>query len=118
MNGNKLKKLRKDRNLKQEELANLLNISASTIGMYEQGRREPDNATLKKIANFFEVSTDYLLDNYSSSKHDFELIEKGALKKALIEAGYMKENEDLSKEELERLMEFVRNNKDFIKGIK
>lgn len=115
MNGNKLKKLRKDRNLKQEELANLLNISASTIGMYEQGRREPDNATLKKIANFFEVSTDYLLDNYSSSKRDFELIEKGALKKALIEAGYMKENEDLSKEELERLMEFVRANKKYIR---
>lgn len=56
-----LKELRTSRGLTQSELSKALNVSASSIGMYEQGRREPDNTTLKKIASYFEVTTDYLL---------------------------------------------------------
>ncbi len=56
-----LKKLRKEMNVTQSELSSILGVSPSTIGMYEQGRREPDKETLLKIANFFHVSTDYLL---------------------------------------------------------
>lgn len=58
-----LKKLRKDRDMTQSELANILGVSPSTIGMYEQGRREPDSKTLLNMAKFFNVSTDYLLGN-------------------------------------------------------
>lgn len=61
--GNKIKNLRNKRNLTQKQLATKLNISASTIGMYEQNRREPDNKTLVKLSQFFYVSTDYLLNN-------------------------------------------------------
>lgn len=57
----RLTKLRKERSYSQEELGNFLNLSKSTIAMYETGRREPDHETLDKIANFFKVSTDYLL---------------------------------------------------------
>lgn len=64
----RLKELRKERNLTQRQLGEILNISASTIGMYEQGRSNPEVATLKKIADFFEVTTDYLLrDNQSEN---------------------------------------------------
>ena len=56
-----LKKLRKEMDVTQSELGNILGVSPSTIGMYEQGRREPDRETLLKLANFFHVSTDYLL---------------------------------------------------------
>lgn len=56
-----LKELRTQRGLTQDELSKALNVSASSIGMYEQGRREPDNKTLVKIAAFFSVTTDYLL---------------------------------------------------------
>ena len=56
-----LKELRTQRGLTQSELSKALNVSASSIGMYEQGRREPDNTTLKKIASYFNVTTDYLL---------------------------------------------------------
>ena len=41
--------------------------------------------------------------------------EKEILKHSLISAGYMKENEDLSDEELDKLMKFIKNNKEFIK---
>ena len=58
-----LKELREKKGITQAELSKILKISPSSIGMYEQGRREPDSTTLKKIATFFDVSIDYLLDN-------------------------------------------------------
>lgn len=61
MFGTTLKTLRKQYNLTQSELAKKLRISASTIGMYEQNRRTPDNQTLSDLASFFNVSVDYLL---------------------------------------------------------
>ena len=59
----RLKELRENRNLTQAELAKLLKVSPSAIGMYEQGRRDPDSTTLKKLSVIFNVSVDYLLDN-------------------------------------------------------
>lgn len=59
--GSKLKVLRQRCGMTQAQLADKLNISASTIGMYEQGRREPDNVTLSKICQELKVSGDYLL---------------------------------------------------------
>lgn len=119
MNGDKLKNLREKRDLLQKDLSKDLNIATSTIGMYEQGRREPDNTTLKKIANYFDVSIDYLLDNVKPlSKNEEQLKEKEILKKLLIKNGYMKNNEDLSDEELKNLMEFVKANKKYIKECK
>ncbi len=119
MNGNKLRTLRESNGLLQKQLGNTLGISPSTIGMYEQNRREPDNNTLKKIANFFKVSTDYLLDNeYQKYEKEKIQIEKDALKEMLVKSGYMSTTDDLTDEELERLMEFLNKNKDFIKNIK
>lgn len=116
MNGRKLKNLREKKGLLQKELGDKLNISASTIGMYEQDRRDPDFETLKKIANFFNVTTDYLLDNTNNTDMDEELKEKEALKKLLQKTGFMAGDEDLTDEELERLIKFVNANKEFLKG--
>ena len=119
MNGNKLKKLRENKQLLQKDLGEILGVSASTIGMYEQGRREPDNTILKKISKYFKVSIDYLLDNETlNNSKQKELEEKETLKKALIKNGYMKKDEDLSDEELKKLIEFVKTNKKFIKDVK
>ena len=60
--GNKLKYLREKNNLTQSELAKILNKSRSTIAGYEINDRQPDLDTLQKIAEYFNVSTDYLLD--------------------------------------------------------
>ncbi len=61
--GKKIRELRKRKGMTQSELAALLNISPSAVGMYEQGRREPDSEMLVKIGNLFDVSADYLLGN-------------------------------------------------------
>ena len=53
--------LRKKSGLSQSQLARKLNISASTAGMYEQGRRTPSLDVLISMANLFDVSLDYLI---------------------------------------------------------
>ncbi len=58
---NRIKELRKVKGLSQKELANLIGVSVSAIGMYEQLRRQPDNKTLLKLAKVFDVSIDYLI---------------------------------------------------------
>ncbi len=63
MLGDKLKKLRETNNLSQQQLAEKLGMSPSGVGMWEQNRRQPDNETIKKIAQLFGVTTDYLLGN-------------------------------------------------------
>lgn len=57
----KLKELREERGMQQKELADLLNVSKSTISGWEVGRNEPQQEMLIKIANYFSVTTDYLL---------------------------------------------------------
>ncbi|PGZ08862.1 transcriptional regulator [Bacillus cereus] len=61
MLGKKIAELRKNQKLSQYDLAERLGFSRGKLANYEQGQREPDYDTLKKIADYFEVSTDYLL---------------------------------------------------------
>lgn len=58
---NVFKQLRMASGFTQQEIADKLGISRSTIGMYETGAREPDYTTLETIADFFNVDIDYLL---------------------------------------------------------
>ena len=68
--GEILRELLEDSNMTQRELAQALNLGASTLGNYIRGIREPDFITLKSIAAYFNVSTDYLLDHHSDNSVD------------------------------------------------
>lgn len=59
--GKRLRFLRKRRNLTQKDLADRFNVGESTIGMYERDEREPSFEFVKQLADFFNVTTDYLL---------------------------------------------------------
>lgn len=63
-----IRELRNKRELTQREFAKLINLAPSTIAMYETGKRKPDSDTLQVIADFFGVTTDYLLGRESTSK--------------------------------------------------
>ena len=56
-----LRSLRSERKLRQIDLANTLGVSRTTYTQYETGKSEPDLSTLVKLAEFFNVSVDYLL---------------------------------------------------------
>ena len=63
MFSDRLKELREEKGLTQIQLAEILNISKSAIANYESGLREPKNNRLwKKIASYFNVTVDYLMD--------------------------------------------------------
>ena len=63
--------LRKQNRISQAQLAKVLNISPSTLGMYEQGRREPSIDILVSMASYFRVSLDYLItgSDFPPSEH-------------------------------------------------
>ncbi|PFE56045.1 transcriptional regulator [Bacillus cereus] len=71
MLGERLRSLRKENGLTMKELGQELNLAESTISGYENGNRKPDYETLDKFANFFKVSTDYLLGR-SEFKNNYE----------------------------------------------
>lgn len=57
-----LRLLRKEQGLSLKQLGEIIGVAESTISLYETGKRQPDQTTLLKIADYFDVSTDYLLD--------------------------------------------------------
>lgn len=71
---NRLKELRKEKELSQQKLADKLDIFQQSIHAYEKGLHEPDIATLKLLANFFETSVDYLIGN-TDIRHKIESVQ-------------------------------------------
>ena len=58
----RIQEIRKNKGIKQKELAAKLGIAANTLSQYETGNREPDLETIKRIALALEVTVDELLD--------------------------------------------------------
>lgn len=75
--GTRIANLRNSAHMSQFQLAKVLKIGTSTLGMYETGKREPSPKVLKRIADYFDVSTDYLLgrDNAKHKSNDLSLDE-------------------------------------------
>lgn len=68
--GNRLRQLRLENNMTQEDLSKELNVSRATVGRYENDDRFPDKDTLKNIADIFNVSIDYLLGRINMKNLD------------------------------------------------
>jgi len=58
---NRIKALREQHEKTQQDLANFLNLSQKAVSFYELGQRDIPNDVLKKLADYFHVSTDYIL---------------------------------------------------------
>ena len=59
--GKIIKKLRKENNMTQEDLANKLGITRGAVSLYEQDKRKIDYKSINKLADIFGVSSDYIL---------------------------------------------------------
>ncbi len=121
--GRKLAALRKEKNLTQEELANAVNISKSTIAMYETSKRNPDMDTLKEFATYFNVTTDYLLgrtdirnnaDRISEAiKDDLELFDFWeALKDRPDLQLLFKQTKDLADKDIKQILKIIKTFED------
>lgn len=61
MSANRIKDLREDRDLRQTDVAEATGIDQRTLSNYETGKTNPDSFALIRLADFFDVSIDYLL---------------------------------------------------------
>ena len=84
--GSNLKKLRKEKNLTQEALAECLNVSAQTVSKWENGASMPDISLLPLLADYFQVSVDSLLMHDAAQRLQ-EVRNLGKEIRALADAG-------------------------------
>jgi transcriptional regulator with XRE-family HTH domain len=96
--GKRLAEIRNNKGISQYELADRLKFTRAQLANYEQGNREPDFVTLITLADYFEVSLDYLLGRTDQSS----LSSKVELYNV---AFFNKEKEDLTEGEAEYLRE-------------
>lgn len=71
--GNKLQSLRIQNNFTRKQIAELVGVSVSTIGLYETNERQPSLSVLVKLATQYKVSTDYLLNHDTNAKDSLSL---------------------------------------------
>ena len=76
MLGARVAALRRQAGMSQAELANRLAVSASAVGMYEQGRREPSMDRIVALSRLFGVSADYLLTGELLTQADRAVVGK------------------------------------------
>ena len=70
----KLKDLRIDNDLYQKEIANILKITRQQYGLHESGKRDIPVDLLIKLANFYGVSVDYILERTNKKELDKETV--------------------------------------------
>lgn len=75
MIGDRICELRKDRNMTQDDLAEYLNVTRSSISNYETGLNEPSLESVRKLSTLFNVSSDYLLE-LTKEKYNLNLESK------------------------------------------
>ena len=92
----RIKQLRKEYKLTQKEFADLFNLDDSTISLYENGKREPTYDIIVKIADYFNVSIDWLLERVDSKNLVF--VESDYIPKELLNigVGYLKLAKEMS----------------------
>ena len=101
MLGVRITALRRAKGWSQGELAKRLRISPSTVGMYEQGRREPSTAVLMAMSELFGVTVDYLLTGKTPQQDKESVVQalENLLEQSEVQLALRKER-PLSRQEL------------------
>lgn len=117
MLGSKLSELRRRKNLSQYEAAERLGFSRGKLSNYEQGSRQPDYETLKQLATFYNVTTDYLLGHEVDSQIDMLEYYKSKIVTEFPDINLMfKDMESLDADDMEELYEYIKFKKSQKKG--
>ncbi len=106
MLGDRIALLRRSKGWSQNELARQLHISASAVGMYEQGRREPSLKALLELAGVFGVSADYLLTGKPITDGDMSVL-SNLMTGHLLGDRRCRRDSGLSREEVQALLAAV-----------
>lgn len=98
-----LKLLRKTKKISQQQLAGVLGVSRSTVAMWESGASQPDNDSLCSIADFFQVSVDYLLDRETTPTAEAVEVTEEDKQLAILLQGLSEDNKHKAREYLDFL---------------
>lgn len=101
----RLRYLRKSRNMNQEQLAESIKVSKSTIAMYEQGRREPGFETQELLADFFNVDIDYLVGRSDRTTVVIPALNGNPKRRFLMDK--IAKADDAKLKKIEKLMEII-----------
>ena len=71
----RLRNLRFEKNLTGEQLANAIGVKKTTISTWENGKAFPEIGTLIKLANYFDVSIDYILGRNNATSNDKTILD-------------------------------------------
>lgn len=115
--GNVIKKLREHKNMTQDELAEELNTTRQAVSRYENGDRGVNQDLLFKLSSIFKVPIDEFFPPINAIYKKQQISEEEEielLKDTLKRKGFLNENEDLSEDDFNKLIEFVKINKNFI----
>lgn len=97
---NRIRELREKHNLTQKALGELMGYSESTCSLYESGKRQPDTKTLVFLANYFNVSVDYILGRKDEKESPAD--EADRARKEVVDILI-----DLSPDEVQRVCDFI-----------
>ena len=100
------KKLRKEKNITQAELSKIMNVEQTTISKWECNRAIPDILVLNKLADYFDVTVDYLLGRKAQEKEPTNDNADSEENRQLIDE-LVKKVENCTDEQLEILNQFV-----------
>lgn len=113
-----LKFLRESKKIEQQRLADDLNIPRSTLSCWENGLRTPKIEQILDITKYFNVNIDIISRDYSNDNEEkqetTEQDDMELLKTTLQRKGFLNENEEMTKEDFDKLMDFAKANKQFI----
>lgn len=108
--GSRLKQEREKRNWSQVYVAKKIGITNAVLSNYERDYRDPDTETLKKLADLYEVSIDYLLgrDNILEEESQRKLIIEKIIKEFPDSNLMFKDLANMSAEQLEEVYDFIK----------
>ncbi|MCW1941717.1 helix-turn-helix domain-containing protein [Bacillus anthracis] len=110
----KIKELRKNSKITQEQLGNAIGVSKMAISYFEKGKKSPGRESLEKIADYFGVTTDYLLgrseDPELNAEEDKVVSEEGKNIMSLIES-LPEDERKKAWEQLEMYVTYMQNKK-------
>ncbi|KYG89040.1 hypothetical protein A0U40_13515 [[Bacillus] sp. KCTC 13219] len=113
MFGIRLRELRKNKKLTMKEFGEKFNLAESTISGYENGTRKPDIEQVKRFADYFSVTTDYILGITENRMHDMNENSKeyyvGKINTEFPDIELMfKDLESLNVEEMKEVYEYIK----------
>ena len=116
-----LRDLRKAKGISLKEFGKIIGVAESTVSLYENGKRQPDYDTLSKIADFFGVSTDYLLGRETKTvltrrdEKEIKTIIDDTVNQLLEQDGLMFDGKPAADEDVQRLIMAMQMGMEMIK---